>query len=531
MGNTYTLGGQKKRRQKSSKLKPLLGVLLLVIIGFAAYKLFGPTSVEKTISRLQFDQSVTEQEKQKIESAITEQEKAVSGNIPVRIETTLEATESQHILSAYVPVTHAYSVRQSVATSDFATLGFSVPAGTDELVKQSLARAVAVDASQVRELESPDLKLLPEEAIVFLPVDQLSQDVKLLQFGGNYYLDSFSSGALFRQAVFGDADSDIFSDLNLSSLATSDQILTVNTTGVTALTRMMMRKLSSVGDPTFFSAEIGEFMASADITHISNEVSFTENCQWHAALFCSPMEFIETLKASGVDVVELTGNHNNDLGSVYNTNTIELYHSLGWKTFGGGLNDEEAAKPALFDQKGTKVAFLGYNYPDSPNGGAISGPTSAGANRWDIAKIESDIAAAKQQNDFVFVHIQFWECYAYPEGYLEFPQCDAPIPNQEPVFKQVADLGADMIIGSSAHQPQTYEIYNGVPIYYGLGNMYFDQDRWPGTERGIILTHYFNKGKLIQTKLTPTVYDSDYQTRRMTAEEAEYLLGRLNRAR
>ena len=88
-----------------------------------------------------------------------------------------------------------------------------------------------------------------------------------------------------------------------------------------------------------------------------------------------------------------------------------------------------------------------------------------------------------------------------------------------------------MVVGTSAHQPQTYEIYNGSPIYYGLGNLYFDQDRWPGTERGIILTHYFLAGKLLQTKLTPTVYDGDYQTRTMTSEEASYLLGRLKAAR
>ena len=88
-----------------------------------------------------------------------------------------------------------------------------------------------------------------------------------------------------------------------------------------------------------------------------------------------------------------------------------------------------------------------------------------------------------------------------------------------------------MVIGTSAHQPQTYEIYNGVPIYYGLGNLYFDQTSWPGTERGIVLTNYFVGGELLQTKFTGTVYDEALQTRVMTPDEENFLLTRLQVAR
>src|SRR5690606_35536523 len=114
---------------------------------------------------------------------------------------------------------------------------------------------------------------------------------------------------------------------------------------------------------------------------------------------------------------------------------------------------------------------------------------------------------------------------------VEFPQCDGPIPNQKEVFRKLVDLGANMVVGSSAHQPQTYETYKDASIYYGLGNLYFDQHYWPGTERGIVLTHYFDKGKLLQTKLSPTVYNKEMQTRLMTDKEAVYLLERLSSAR
>jgi poly-gamma-glutamate capsule biosynthesis protein CapA/YwtB (metallophosphatase superfamily) len=142
-----------------------------------------------------------------------------------------------------------------------------------------------------------------------------------------------------------------------------------------------------------------------------------------------------------------------------------------------------------------------------------------------------DIEAARQTSQFVIVNIQYAECQAYPAGYVEFPLCDGTIGGQEEAFRQMIDFGADMVVGSSAHQPQTYELYEGKPIYYGLGNLYFDQTQWPGTERGIILTHYFAGGKLLQTKLSPTEYDKDFQTRLMDIETAVYLLERLNDAR
>ena len=69
-----------------------------------------------------------------------------------------------------------------------------------------------------------------------------------------------------------------------------------------------------------------------------------------------------------------------------------------------------------------------------------------------------------------------------------------------------------MVVGTSAHQSQTYELYEDGVIYYGLGNLFFDQVWWPGTTRSLVLAHYLYNGKLLQTKVIPTVYDSNMQT-------------------
>jgi poly-gamma-glutamate capsule biosynthesis protein CapA/YwtB (metallophosphatase superfamily) len=434
-------------------------------------------------------------------------------------------------LTAFVPVTNVYATRQSLGKAELASMTVYVPGDTDDKTSAALASALGLESSSLSKLTS-SVEDVADTAVAFVPADQLSPNVKLLTFEGGYYLDSFIKGAVFRQATFEGEGATSLNSLVLNSYKTKDATLKINMTGVTALTRVMMKKLATVGDPKYFSKNIGAFLADADITHVSNEVSFKAGCTYHNAVFCAPPEMIEVLKDSGVDLVELTGNHNNDTGRQYNTETINLYHSLGWHTIGGGLNTAEAAKPYVADLKGSKVAFLAYNYPDAPNGGAIATASGAGANPYTASKVKSDVAAARQQGaSFVIADIQFWECYSYPDGYVEFPECDRPIADQKEVFRQMADAGADMVIGSSAHQPQTYEIYKGKPIYYGLGNLYFEQTSWPGTERGIILTHYFVGSKLVQTKLSPTVYHTELQTRLMDDAEAVKLLKRLDTAR
>lgn len=508
----------------------LIITLTLLLVGGIYRTWLAPNPGEEAANQLQFDDSVTSEEQQTIKKAVQDQRKTYGGTINVGVTTSTETAQASSVLSVYVPVTAFYSTRQSISQNELSSIDVYIPENTDDIVKNALAQTLGLNSDELIPLTA-SVSEISDTAIAFVPPSELNTNIKLLTFGDKYYLDNFTSGGVFRQAGFTGEDASSLNNLAINTLPGKDQTLKVNMSGVTALTRGMINKLAAVGNANYFSEKIGPFLADADITHVSNEVSFQAGCAYSYSVFCSPPEMIEALKSSGVDLVEITGNHNNDVGSQYNTDTINQYHDLGWGTFGGGLNAEEAAKPYVTDKKGNKVAFLGYNFADAPGSGAIASADKAGANGWEAEKVRSDIAAAKQQADFVIVDIQYWECYSYPDGYIEYPECDSPIGQQASTFRQAADFGADMVIGSSAHQPQTYEIYNEVPIYYGLGNLYFDQTQWPGTERGIILTHYFQDGKLVQTKLTPTVYDNAYQTQVMNNEDAAYLLDRLKNAR
>ena len=375
-----------KPKKHKMAFKLFVGLIVLITV-VAAYKIFVPTPVERSVSQLQFDNSVTDGEKQRIKDAIKDQSKVYEGSLNVSVATKLEANINPHILSAFVPVTNVYSSRQNITNEDFTLLKIYIDSGIDDKTRTAIAGALGVDIEKLISKTSPTDNI-DSDSVVLLPVDKLSSSVKLLKLNGSYYLDNFNKGAVFRQAKFDGQSASAMDDLALNGLATKDATLKINMTGVTAITRLMMRKLNTVKDATYFSAKIGDFLADADITHVSNEVSFKPGCTYNDAVFCSPPAAIDTFKDSGVDLVELTGNHNNDVGSQFNTESINLYKSLGWSTFGGGLNTADAAKPYVADIKQSKVAFLGYNYPDSPSGGAIAGEAKAGANSFDFERIK-----------------------------------------------------------------------------------------------------------------------------------------------
>ena len=153
--------------------------------------------------------------------------------------------------------------------------------------------------------------------------------------------------------------------------------------------------------------------------------------------------------------------------------------------------------------------------------------------RLGLTNTTNKMRLKKSPRDFVLVDIQYYECSVYDYTY-ENTACDyanSAAGDQVGLFRRLIDLGADMVVGTSAHQPQTFELYGKGVIYYGLGNLFFDQVWWPGTTRSLILGHYFYNGKLLQTKISPSVYGSSMQTTLMDKETAAWFINRLVKAR
>lgn len=363
----------------------------------------------------------------------------------------------------------------------------------------------------------------------YIPIGDLDFRSKLLSVDEVYYLNDFNGGAEFRVIKF---DSEKYAEEIAPLLGQTfvkdfpgeTNVLSMVQTGVTALSRGMNVKLNSIGgDATYFAKNIKDYLSSFDITHTSNESSFTDFA--NSRNICSDPRFINTLTAIGLDIVELTGNHNQDCGDDAANYTIDIYEENGIKMVGGGKTAGSAAVPLEISEKGTNITFLAYNLS---TGGATYDNTP-GANQYYEENAVAEISEAKARGDLVIVDIQYYECSSYDFEYENTicDRADSAAGDQVGFFRHLIDLGADIVVGTSAHQPQTFELYGDGEIYYGLGNLFFDQIWWPGTTRSLALEHYFYDGKLLQTRITPTIYDSSMQTKLLDKETSKWFIERL----
>lgn len=477
----------------------ILGLLIATIIFFTLQFVFRIGIFH--VGTLAFDESVTAATRDFVANAVDGIE--LDDDVTVSAGQTYTAPTDSHTLTfdILVPVTDFYNPLLEISTEQLT----------------SLAAGQNIDG------------------VDLLSIWNLKPEFRLLSVDENYYLDTLNSGAIFNTVTISGHDADVekitaILSNTLQSMPTSEEILTLAQTGVTALSRRMNSALLT-GDPANvaagFAQYIGPYLSSFDLTHTSNEASFSNSASINN--ICSNPVMINTLTAIGLDIVELTGNHNQDCGDKDAIATIDLYAAQGIKTFGGGKTATLAAEALNIDQKGTELTLLGYNLST----GGYTLDDTPGANFYTEKQAAADISNAKENGRQVIVDIQYYECNEYDNA-NDSRVCDyanSSAGDQITFFRHLIDLGANVVVGTSAHQPQTFELYGNGAIYYGLGNLFFDQSFWPGTTRSLILVHYFYNNQLIQTRIVPTVYDSTYQTKLMEIDDASAFLERLISAR
>jgi hypothetical protein len=290
--------------------------------------------------------------------------------------------------------------------------------------------------------------------------------------------------------------------------------LCVVQTGVTAMTRAFIRAVDRAGTTDYPVRYVKHITAGADIAMTSNEVSFLEPCTWplkDRLSFCSPLRFFSILTDAGFDVIELTGNHNNDFGSSHNAATIDMIERAGMSYFGGGRNRADAESVKYRTAKGLRLAFVGFNEAGpAPAWAREDGP---GAARLSPSAFERLMKEARANADIVFLSIQFMN--------ENNPRPDTA---QNRYLRRAIDLGAAVAVSSSAHRPMGIEFYNGGFISYGPGNFLFDQMQTMNHRRGLILRHHFYGREHLQTEIIPFIIHDYSQPRPVSGREAAGVL-------
>lgn len=369
-----------------------------------------------------------------------------------------------------------------------------------------------------------DLSVIPEEYWMIVPFEELQPEFKVISIDGISPLDdnfdpseySLSLPVGVRlNATDREIDPALLSSLLPESNYKPGQLTSLIMTGVTAMARDTAFVMSTEG-VLYPGTNIRKVMRAADLTHISNEVSFFEDCplpdpDYEGFIFCSDPEYIDLLADLGTDIVELTGNHNNDVRAIYKVDSVpyslDLYRKNDMQWYAGGTNLTNAKAPLKIEHNGNKLAFVGCNsYGPYMAWATVDSSGSAPCEDWKW--IKQSVATLKLEGYLPIVTLQFQEEYLYTATSLAIRD-----------FRPLAEAGAVIVNGSQSHVGKALEFYSDALIQYGLGNLFFDQPGFYITYDGFIQKHFFYQGRHISTQLLTITLEDTAKPRFMTDDE------------
>jgi Bacterial capsule synthesis protein PGA_cap len=385
-----------------------------------------------------------------------------------------------------------------------------------------------VPAEELLQVLSEDRK-----AVGILPFDQLDPRFKVLAVDGVNVLSNRLEPSSYPLAVAlkleGEGAETLLQTLeNTVALETNrdpGKLTSLIMTGVTAMSRDTALRMEQKG-VLYPTLVISDTLAAADITHVSNEIPFLDDCKVNATpdnlVLCSDTTYWKALEAIGTDIVGLSGNHVNDFGYDGARRSLQFYRDNKIPIFGSGLNVEEACAPLMWEHNGNTFAFVAALawWPESAwASDKLPGACYYYDNKDRIKAIVQDLS---QKVDVVAVELQHYESYE-------------PFPTAEQVteFREIRDWGADIVTGVQSHVPQAMEPYGaadpGGPgiIVYGLGNLFFDQMWSWETRTELYARHSIYDGRLISTEILTGVLEDYAQPRWASLKERAEILNRI----
>lgn len=196
----------------------------------------------------------------------------------------------------------------------------------------------------------------------------------------------------------------------------------------------------------------------------------------------------------GVDIVSLANNHAMDYGQQSLIDCVEALDKLNVNYIGAGRNRAEALKAQIIEINGKKIAIMAacrfvptYQWYAQENKPGLMA-TYESTKEFGIVKDEIKRLKEEEKCDIVAVYVHFGKEKSYEI-----------IKSQKVVAHGYVDSGADLVIGSHAHNLQGIEIYKDAPIYYNLGNFLFS---WYQVDT-MVVQITINEDNSLSTKIVP----------------------------
>ena len=174
------------------------------------------------------------------------------------------------------------------------------------------------------------------------------------------------------------------------------------------------------------------------------------------------MAALDLLKLLNVNVVGLGNNHMGDHGDIGISDTIKKLLAAELLFGGAGLFINEVYMPVRLCGDDITITLLfggenGFGCVSDQRAGECGYAWLFHSLFWNMLKNEVD------NSDFVVV---------FAHGGVE--HMHHPLPQWQSAYRQFINAGAAAVIAHHPHLTQACEIYRGAPIFYSIGNFYFN---------------------------------------------------------
>ncbi len=240
--------------------------------------------------------------------------------------------------------------------------------------------------------------------------------------------------------------------------------------------------------------KIFNLFANSDLNIVNLESPLTDAGNDYETLKTGPHlksspETIKALNLLDINLVTLANNHIYDYGNRGLADTLELCEKNNISTVGAGFTLSDASKIFLKKIGPTTIAIVNIAENEWSNASEARG----GANPMNLIANTRSINEAKKLADIVIVIIHGGHEWYY-----------LPSPRMVEQYRFYAEQGASVIVGHHSHYISGYEIFNQVPIFYGLGNFLFDSTtKLDGWYEGLLLSLCISNQKELSWKLLP----------------------------
>lgn len=259
-----------------------------------------------------------------------------------------------------------------------------------------------------------------------------------------------------------------------------------------------------------------KIMTETDIMVANNEFTISDRGEKIANklyTFKASPKRISIYNEMGVDLLTLANNHVYDFGKYAFYDMLDSLKEYKMPYIGAGKNINEAKRPYYFILNGYKIAFINATRAEKNILTPEASESNGGIFRcYDPEPLKNAINELKRKSDYVILLVHWGKEDSHE---LEQVQIDTS--------RMYIDAGADIIVGTHAHELQGIEFYNHKPIIYNLGDFIFNNE----TKDTGIFQIKLNDNGLMDYSFIPAKEENEY-TKILYNDEKQRVINNMN---